>query len=781
VVAFVKEGNIHVWEEATGRSQTIFDSGDVIAVTMSDDAQVIAFLRRSVVTRSEMEWLEQSALWATDLNGGNPRELLAAEDLRALLNASETDSTNIPQMEWIPGTHRLLYSGWTYFVQAEGESHATPSGLYLADADTLTNSVLLPAANHHLRFAPSPDGQQIALISTSGLGFIQTDGSSHHPDVFPYAQVSMGGQAFPSGVWTQDGRAFLLATYLEKSLETDPGLAIWRVPLEGSPARLTDLITGSHPDSVTFSPDGLHAAFFRGTGGPDGWFVVPLQPQPGSLAVLNSAFLFWQNIHWSPDGTGFAIHDKTLSQLCPDASQDAEVCGEILSSDTKLRNIHWLDAERFLYVTFEPYDLYFGRIDGASVLLAEGAEKFSAAAMTCQNDSEVSAGGEGPAYASVTADTLFQTTWRIKNTGTCTWNSSYRIAFLGGERLNGPRGLPLRETIPPAGEIDISVTMVAPMDRGTFAGQWQLYAPDGRPFGVRLPVHIEVPSFEVKDLQPDQIVSRIPTGTGQIIFGEDAIWVITHLGNTVSRIDPAANEVAATIPVGEFLQALAFGHGAVWVAGSSDGTIARIDSKTNAISTTNPVVQPLSSVNGVAVGGGSVWVSSGSEHTVSRIDPDNNVVIATIPVEPYPSQIAFAQNAVWITHTASPVLTRIDTDSNQISTELDLECSTREIAADEAAIWVACDGDPVLFRIDPLTNRIVARIAIGNHSQGIALGSGAVWVTSLTDHTLTSIDPITNQVTAVYRVGSNPVDVVAARGDVWVALSGENSVWRIRP
>jgi hypothetical protein len=107
VVAYVKDGNILVWDDGSGQSKTIYSAGDVIAVTMSDDGRVIAFLRRSVVKRSELDWYEQSALWAVGLNGGNPRELISVEELRRMLNVSETDSTNIPQMEWIPHTHRL--------------------------------------------------------------------------------------------------------------------------------------------------------------------------------------------------------------------------------------------------------------------------------------------------------------------------------------------------------------------------------------------------------------------------------------------------------------------------------------------------------------------------------------------------------------------------------------------------------------------------------------------------------------------------------------------------
>src|SRR5574339_639557 len=189
-VAFVKDGNIQLWDESTGQTQTIVNTGDVIAVTMSDDGQVIDFLRRSVVQRTVDEWFEQSALWAVDRNGGNPRELVSAESLRQRLNAAERDSTNIPQMGWVPGTHRLLFSGWRYIVQAEGESHAIPEGLYLVDADARTDTILVPAGNN-LRFVLSPDGGQVALMSPNSLGFINVDASNPRSDVLTYAEVGV--------------------------------------------------------------------------------------------------------------------------------------------------------------------------------------------------------------------------------------------------------------------------------------------------------------------------------------------------------------------------------------------------------------------------------------------------------------------------------------------------------------------------------------------------------------------------------------------------------------
>ena len=83
-VAFVDEGNIQVWDEATRQTRTIVNTGDVFSLMTSDDGQMIAFTRGSWV--GGLDGYEQFALWAMNRDGGNPRELISAQDLRQRIN-----------------------------------------------------------------------------------------------------------------------------------------------------------------------------------------------------------------------------------------------------------------------------------------------------------------------------------------------------------------------------------------------------------------------------------------------------------------------------------------------------------------------------------------------------------------------------------------------------------------------------------------------------------------------------------------------------------------------
>jgi hypothetical protein len=370
LVAFVKDGNLLIWDEATGQTQTIFDAGDAIGVSVSDDGQVLAFLRRSAVQLAEdpwTNWREQSALWAIDRDGHNLRELVSAEALRSLLDAAETDSTNIPQMEWIPGTHRLLYSAWRYIVQAEGESHAVPEGLFLVDADSLSESILMPAGSN-LRFAPSPDGQQIALMSPTGLGFINADGSHLRTDALSYPEAGLTGPLLPTGIWTRDSRAVVIIGSFELGPMFNISFTLWKVPVEGSPPEALATIHRSDPRSVTFSPDGRQAAFAQYTDQEPselvGWSIISLPIGVGPLAIPQHLDLSFAGVHWSPDARAF---NGTMRELCPGATWDSEVCASKLSFNGAAAAIHWLDASRFLFLTREPSVLFLVTLDPSGV------------------------------------------------------------------------------------------------------------------------------------------------------------------------------------------------------------------------------------------------------------------------------------------------------------------------------------------------------------------------------------------------------------------------------
>ncbi len=85
---------------------------------------------------------------------------------------------------------------------------------------------------------------------------------------------------------------------------------------------------------------------------------------------------------------------------------------------------------------------------------------------------------------SLTAGDPFVKTWRIKNTGTCSWTKDYRIIFQNGNAMNAPASVAFPATVNPGSTVDISVPMNAPANTGDYSGTWMLKAANGTTFGV---------------------------------------------------------------------------------------------------------------------------------------------------------------------------------------------------------------------------------------------------------------------------------------------------------
>jgi hypothetical protein len=522
VVAYVQDGDLWVWSEATGQSQVLIDSGDVIRVELSDDGQLAAFVRHSYRDK-------QSALWAVGRDGSSPRELISGVALRALLNAAETESAEFTQLAWIPTSHRLLYSPAAFAV--EGQGGGAQRGVYMVDADSSAQAQLA-SAETSAEFVASPDGGHVAMVTPTGLSFYSFEGGRLRRDALTYPAKGVPLAVTPWGVWTQDSSAFLIAAPVETGTSTFDTLTIWRVPVEGAQSQALITVNNSNPQ-VIFAPDGSNAAmvlqgvtvertdsatalFLDGLGGlfaprlagrevAAATFFVPLPEDIGPLAPPRETSVLLPV--WSPGGDAYVFDGKSLRQLyrlCPNASQMIEVCGTAISIPLESGGVEWLDGNRFLYVT-NPAQLYLGDLAGRTTLLAEDPASYDAVAATCVDDSEFVSDVTVPDGTSFEPGTVFRKTWRIRNSGTCTWDAGYRLMFLSGDRMSGPRSTPLGSlgrlsaspplfpNVRPGDEIEVSVTIISPAEAGTYLGEWQMFAPDGTPFGTVPYVAIQVP------------------------------------------------------------------------------------------------------------------------------------------------------------------------------------------------------------------------------------------------------------------------------------------------
>ncbi len=104
--------------------------------------------------------------------------------------------------------------------------------------------------------------------------------------------------------------------------------------------------------------------------------------------------------------------------------------------------------------------------------------------VSCTNRAEFIADVTVPDGSDFTPGQAFVKTWRLRNSGTCTWTSSYKLVFDHGDSMGGPASLSLPGLVNPGQIVDLSVNLTAPGTVGAYTGYWLLRSNEGALFGI---------------------------------------------------------------------------------------------------------------------------------------------------------------------------------------------------------------------------------------------------------------------------------------------------------
>jgi YVTN family beta-propeller protein len=151
-----------------------------------------------------------------------------------------------------------------------------------------------------------------------------------------------------------------------------------------------------------------------------------------------------------------------------------------------------------------------------------------------------------------------------------------------------------------------------------------------------------------------------PPGANSVRGGHGSLWVSTG-GGSVVRLDPADGSEQATIGTGQGSGFLTVSEDAVWVLDAVDGTVSRIDPATDEVVATIDVSDGPISGGDIAAGDGSVWVRTTEELAV-QIDAATNEVVRVLGPQAGSGSVAITDGAVWITAHDTFEVHRVPTD-----------------------------------------------------------------------------------------------------------------------
>jgi len=169
-----------------------------------------------------------------------------------------------------------------------------------------------------------------------------------------------------------------------------------------------------------------------------------------------------------------------------------------------------------------------------------------------------------PDNSLIASNTAFTKTWRLKNTGTCTWDNNYLVAYISGKTMSQQPGywiVPQGQSIAPGQTVDVSVGMTAPVDNGNYTSYWGLKKVDGQfmpvqggangnSFYVKIKVNDGV---TIGSITAQSISIELEQGSGVVCTADSTYFVYANI--TADGATTATYEIGSTagqIPAGNF-------------------------------------------------------------------------------------------------------------------------------------------------------------------------------------------------------------------------------------
>ncbi len=272
-----------------------------------------------------------------------------------------------------------------------------------------------------------------------------------------------------------------------------------------------------------------------------------------------------------------------------------------------------------------------------------------------------------------------------------------------------------------------------------------------------------------------------------------SLWMLTPDDEgSITRLDPATNEVIATIPVGTRLcQAIGATDDAIWAC--TRGGVVEVDPEANEVVGT--VELPTAEFYGyLPFGDGALWVPSGEvtrTDQLQRIDPSTATIAATYPLEFDAQWLTYGLDAVWLTDTADGKLWRFDPETEELSEVAAGFPDPGASAIGAGSVWLAIHSahesrpavdETTLLRLDPATGEVQAEIATGGpmFEAMIHAADDAVWLRAPVPF-VGLIDPSSNEMTEAIMANYGGGSITVAFESVWATSIEFNTVWRLSP
>lgn len=348
-IAYIKDGDVHLWTEGYG-SIGLSDTYDAVALSISSDGELIAFKRQGLTNYFPQE------LWAVNTHGTpNPRVLVSAADISAYGPTEPNPNISgvgVSNFSWRPNTHELAYNTMLIHI---GVGFAGSNDLRLVNADSMAKTTLFEKGQAGT-FYYSPDGTQIALSYPEKISLVNATGSDLRPDVitFPHVITYSEYSYHPHPIWAANSSSLRVAIPPEDGSADPPqATGLWSIPVDGSPAVLLGNIQAMSFDwpNNAFAPNLEHVIYVMIIGEPSAnQRELHIADPDGSHDVVYDRGESLVYMTWALDSQHFTYHITRGENKGVYVGMLDEPTQLISSDPSMITEIQWIDDTRYAYL-----------------------------------------------------------------------------------------------------------------------------------------------------------------------------------------------------------------------------------------------------------------------------------------------------------------------------------------------------------------------------------------------------------------------------------------------
>jgi hypothetical protein len=361
-VVYTDGGNAWILEAANPPLQ-LTTSGLVEDVRISDDGLKVVFTRRPTPD-SPVE------LRSVNHDATGEIVLLTPAQFDALYSLGGALHNDISQLDFVPGTHDLLFNTRGLF---EGPGLAKHDNLLRIHTETGSLTEVFPPGSGG-DFSIAPDGTRMAIVRPEAVDLANIDGSDHQVALITYPHVITYSEYlfYIQPVWRPDGSQVGVVIPSPDPLTPPLSGTVWALPYAGGSAASFAAIlaqfflfgVGSEP---LLAPDLAHVAYTRPTATVNVWDLFIAGPDGTGESFVATGDVQWAG--WAPDGVHFVYSNGGPMNL-----QLGTVGGGsaplVLGTD-----LVWLNSTDYLYLSGSSgaWTLNHGSLAAATVPLVSPA------------------------------------------------------------------------------------------------------------------------------------------------------------------------------------------------------------------------------------------------------------------------------------------------------------------------------------------------------------------------------------------------------------------------